>query len=726
MSGSHTQHKSPRNTHNIASAVVIKDEDIFFLANHDGDVPLQGAHGFGLYYHDCRFLNGYELRIADTKPCHLTSTAAQGFQAVFELANEELHANDQNIPKNQLSMKWEHLIDSGKHALYDVLTLQNNGAQEADVPLTLTFQAHFEDIFVIRGMPQQKRGTLHKPTYDNGVLSFVYDGADGIQRALRVQFWPAPQHADGGTVTFQCTLQPKEQQRIQLALAVSESSDTTNDRPQAQAQPDIAHVQHALRQSFDDWLTEHTTVQSSSSTLDHLIDRSLRDLRMLRSHLRQREFFAAGTPWFVALFGRDSLISALQTLAYAPELAAQTLRLLASYQAQQKDADRAEQPGKILHELRVGEMAHLHEIPQTPYYGTIDATPLFVILVAQHAAWTGDLSLFHDLRAHVDRALEWMDTYGGLADAGYLCYSGGGESGGGLGNQGWKDSGDAIVNADGSLATPPIALVEVQGYAYMAKMGIAELYERAGEHDRAEQLRQEAAALRERFNRDFWLPDKHYYALALQKDNRPAAVIASNPGQALWTGIVDEGHAQHVAEHLMADDMFNGWGVRTLSSNEHRYNPVGYHLGAVWPHDNSIIAAGLRRYGQDDAARKIFDGISTAATYFRHERLPEVFAGFARDTYSKPVHYPVACHPQAWAAGSTPFLLTSMLGLMPDAFAKRLHVVRPMLPDGVQQLHVQQLRVGAARVDLRFEQAPNGVAVQTLHVDGDLKVIVEA
>jgi glycogen debranching enzyme len=720
------QHKSPRNTHSIASAVVIKDEDIFFLTDQDGDVALKGPHGFGLFHHDCRFLNGYELRIAGTRPCHLTSTAGQGFQSVFELANEELHVDNEYIPQNQLGVKWEHLIDSRKHALYDLLTLENNGADQINLPITLTFQAHFEDIFVVRGMPQQERGTLHDPTYDNGVLSFVYDGADNIRRALRVQFWPAPQHAEGGTVTFQCTLPSKEQQQIHIALTVAEARAAQEARSQTPAQPNIAHVQHALHQSFEEWMHKHTAVQSSNVTLNHLLDRSLRDLRMLRSYLKQREFFAAGTPWFVALFGRDSLISAMQTLAYEPELAAQTIRLLASYQGQHKDPDRAEQPGKILHELRVGEMAHLHEIPQTPYYGTVDATPLFVILVAQHAAWTGDLALFNDVREHVDRALDWMDKYGGLADDGYLRYGGGGAREGGLGNQGWKDSGDAIVNADGSLATPPIALVEVQGYVYMAKTSIADLYERAGAHDRAGQLRQEAAALRERFNRDFWLPDKHYYALALQKDNRPAAVIASNPGQALWTGIVDAGKAQHVAEHLMADDMFSGWGVRTLSSDERRYNPVGYHLGTVWPHDNSIIAAGLRRYGKDDAARKIFEGIGAAATCFRHDRLPEVFAGFARATYDKPVHYPVACHPQAWAAGSIPFLLTTMLGLTPDAFAQQLRIVRPMLPDGVQQLDMQRLRVGTAQVELRFERSTNGVAVQTLHVDGDLKVVTEA
>jgi glycogen debranching enzyme len=375
------------------------------------------------------------------------------------------------------------------------------------------------------------------------------------------------------------------------------------------------------------------------------------------------------------------------------------------------------------HELRIGELAHLNEIPQTPYYGTVDATPLFLILLARHAAWTGSLDLFNELRANVELALVWIDDYGDADGDGYLEYRGASDKG--LVNQGWKDSGDGIVDADGRLARPPIALVEVQGYVYAAKLAVADLFARAGEGDRAEALRRQAAGLRDRFDRDFWLADLGTFALALQAEHEPCAVVTSNPGQALWTGIVDRTKARATCDRLLAGDMFTGWGIRTLSSEAHAYNPGGYHLGAVWPHDNSLIAAGFRRYGFDEAFRRVFAGIQDAAVHFPNRRLPELFCGYAREDFGRPVRYPVACHPQAWAAGSVPFLLTTALGLEPEAFARRLRIVRPLLPKTVDDLDVRRLRVGDSRTDLRFRRGEGErVDVEVLSVDGDLDVVV--
>ncbi len=335
-----------------------------------------------------------------------------------------------------------------------------------------------------------------------------------------------------------------------------------------------------------------------------------------------------------------------------PHLAAETLRVLAHFQAEREDEWRDMQPGKILHELRIGELSQMGEIPHTPYFGSVDATALFLILIGQQAAWSGELSLFEELRGPVERALQWIARYGDRDGDGYVEYQSTSEHG--LVNQGWKDSGDGIVDADGSLAKPPIALVEVQGYVYQAKLGVAALYERAGDFQRAAQLRREADELRERFNRDFWLGDKGIYTLALQADHKPLGVVASNAGHALWSGIADADKARRTMERLMADDMFSGWGIRTLSGQEKRYNPIGYHLGTVWPHDNAIIAAGFRRYGFYDALCRIFQGMLEAAMHFEARRLPELFGGFGRDEYRVPVHYPVACHPQAWAAASIP------------------------------------------------------------------------
>jgi glycogen debranching enzyme len=410
-------------------------------------------------------------------------------------------------------------------------------------------------------------------------------------------------------------------------------------------------------------------------------------------------------------------------LAYHPLIAEQTLRLLAKYQGTREDDWRDEQPGKILHELRVGELARLNLIPHTPFYGTVDATPLFLLLIAEHARWSGTLDLFHELREPIDRALFWMDHYGDRHGETYLAYVSRTKER--MINKGWKDSGNAIVNADGSLARPPIALAEVQGYAYAAKLGIADLFERAGERERAAQLRRDAARLRERFNRDFWMEEKDCYALALQADGRPAAVISSNPGQALWTGITDEDKARRTIRRLMQDDMFSGWGVRTLSSREPAYNPISYHRGTVWPHDNSIIAAGFRRYGADGDALRIFHGLADAAFYFPSHQLPELFCGFGRREYDIPINYPVACHPQAWASGTIPFLLITLLGLTPEAFDKRLRIVRPLLPDFLDGLELRRLRIGQARADLRFRRREKGVEVEILQIDGELNVHME-
>jgi glycogen debranching enzyme len=410
-------------------------------------------------------------------------------------------------------------------------------------------------------------------------------------------------------------------------------------------------------------------------------------------------------------------------LPYDPRIAEQTIRLLADHQGKEIDPWREEEPGKILHELRVGEMARLREVPHTPYYGTIDATPLWLILVAEHAAWTGELRVFNELRWNVEAALNWIERYGDVDGDGYLEYECKIEKG--LANQGWKDSDDGIVNADGSLAVPPIALAEVQGYVYRAKIAIAALYRRAGEAKRADQLEAQAAQLRERFNRDFWMDDG-YYALALQQDKRPAAVLSSNAGQVLWSGIAEKERARRTADHLLSPEMFNGWGIRTLSAAARRYNPLGYHLGTVWPHDNSLIGAGFKRYGFDAEALQVLSGMIETAVHFDAHRLPELFGGFNSDDYGVPVSYPVACQPQAWAAGAVPYLLTSTLGLEPDGFEKRLRVVRPVLAENVNCVEIRGLAVGAARVDLVIERPIDGIDVRVAAIDGELNVMVES
>jgi glycogen debranching enzyme len=615
------------------------------------------------------------------------------------------------------------MVDGAEPALHDQLVIQNFGRQVADFALSFKFRTAFEDVYAVRGFRVQQLGVLHEPAWRNDMLYFFYAGKDGLYRSLAVHFSVRPQRVDGGRVFFRIKLRPREATQLLVSFVVSESHEVRAVSPKVHS-PNFGELKSALQDSSEAWLASVTRITSDNPILEQVIRRSMLDLHLLQSNIEDHTFLIAGMPWYATLFGRDSLLGALQILAYDPSIAEQTLRLLAKYQGQREDEWRDEQPGKIPHELRQGELAHLGMIPHTPYYGTIDATPLFLILLGQHAAWTGTLALFHELRGAVERALEWMATYGDRHGASYLAYES--RSRLALTNQGWKDSGEAIVNTDGSLAQPPIALVEVQGYVYLAKLVIADLYDRIGEPMPARRLREEAGRLRSRFNRDFWLEAKRCYALALQRDDKPAAVVASNAGQVLWTGIADAGKAALTVDRLMAPDMFNGWGIRTLSENEEGYSPIGYHIGTVWPHDNSLIAAGFRRYGHDRAACRIFTGLLDAAMHLKAYRLPELFAGYSRASYEVPVVYAAANPPQAWAACAMPYFIQTLLGLRAEGLDRRLRILRPVLPDGIDELEVHGLRVGQAAVDLQFTRKKDSAAhVRTLRVEGPLEIVVE-
>ncbi len=710
-------------TRSIAEAIVIKNENIFFLTLPDGNVPLGDSHGYGLYYHDCRYLNGYQLTLANTNLNPLVAAAPSGDSAIFELTNPELMIwEGEHISSAEIGLTWERALDGQNNILRESIRIKNYGNEAVKLPLSLTFQAGFEDVFAIRGLLSEQPGKLHPPEWKGGELIFLYDGADGRYRSLSIQFSMKPSQKNQGNVQFDLMLEPKKSREIKLTLSIEETEEKSQLHWERSKHNGRKQSSTSSQSKEHLWFDGQGEYKSDSLLLNEIIDSSLRDLHMLITSIDELEFFAAGVPWFATLFGRDSLITGLQTLAIQPEIAAQTLRLLAKFQAHDFDQWRDAQPGKILHELRIGELARLGEIPYTPYYGTVDATPLFLVLLASYTDWKGDLSLFNELRDTVEAALTWIDQYGDADHDSYIEYHN--RANKGLINQGWKDSGEAIVDAHGRLAKPPISLVEVQGYVYRAKTGLAALFARAGENKRAEQLRKEAEELHAKFNQDFWLEEKGIYTLALEENGKPLRVVSSNAGHALWSGIAEPEKAKRTAERLMENDMFNGWGIRTLSSAERGYNPTGYHLGTVWPHDSAMIAVGFRRYGFDQAAERIMKGILEAAMNFKSYRLPELFAGFSRDDYSVPVHYPVACHPQAWAAGSIPYLISSFLGLAPEAFEERLRIRRPMLPDFVGRLQVHQLRVGNAKVDLHYERQADGkIKVEVIKVDGKLEVI---
>jgi glycogen debranching enzyme len=723
-------HGTASTSHQISDALVIKDRDLFFLCKPDGEVPIDSHHGLGLYLNDCRFLRGYELLLAGDVADRLASTAAAGNVMSIELTNPELRdANRERVPRERVGLSSRREVDGERLTLDDRVRIENFGPERAAFPLQLRLDAQFEDVFVVRGLLADRPGQLHDVRWEKDQLTFSYSGADDCDRSIKVTFDPPPATRDGASAGWTVELGPREAREIRIQLALAERRRDAGDGknphrvPEAirrRAQGAGAAEHGAAATSAGDRFVQ---IHSDSRLLNEIVARSLRDLQILRSDNAGAEYFAAGLPWFSALFGRDSVITSVEALAFDRSVAEQTLRVLAAWQGREDDEYREEEPGKILHELRVGELATTGAVPHHPFYGSVDATPLFCLLVAEHARWSGSLDLFHDLRPLVDAALGWIDERGDTDGDGFIDYRS--STGHGLVNQGWKDSGNGIVNADGSIATPPIALVEVQGYVFAAKRGLAELYERDGDAERAARLRDEAEGLRSRFEDRFWMDEAGTYALALERDGRQAAVSTSNPGHALWSGIVAPDRAATVRDTLMGDHLFSGWGIRTLSADARRYNPIGYHLGTVWPHDNAICAAGLRRYGFDDAADRIAAAIVDAAAQFGDFRLPEVFAGYPRGRFNVPVHYPVACHPQAWAAGAVPMLLTTMLGLVPDAFDRELRVVRPALLPFVDWLEVRGLQVGEASCDLRFNRNPAQVAVEVLDVQGELEVLVE-
>ena len=717
---------APSRVPKSTEAVVLKHGSVFMLTTRGGDIPWDLPHGMGLFFEDCRFLDGYILLINGQYPTTLSYMDARGFETYHDLANPELSAPDEKgtIPKETIAIRRERVIRNG--VVHELIRLHNYGRGLAPLKVELHFRSSFEDIFILKGFVQDPRGDLLPPrVHRPNRVELRYMGRDHYLRTTSLVFDPPPDRLEADAAFFEVELGPGEEYRLAISIAPREQSPPHVAGGFAYPARDHEHIRRKLRRMESIWLDGAARIETSNPLFDNVLRRSLLDLHMLRSRLFGLRYFAAGVPWFVTLFGRDSALAAMQTLPFGPAMACQTLRLLARFQATTVDEYRDAQPGKILHELRTGELAQTNSIPQSPaYYGSVDSTLLFLILMAEYVNWSGDLDLARELRPNLDAALGWVDNYADHNGDGYIDYVG--EYPNGLVNQGWKDSGNAIVNADGSLARPPIALCEVQSYLFRTWRQVAHLLRALGEHKRADGLERRASELRERFNRDFWSDELGCYVLALQKGGVPAEVVASNTGQVLWGGIAYPDRATKVAQRLMERDMFSGWGIRTLSSRERAYNPISYHLGSVWPHDNALIIAGLRRYGHDEEALRVYGALFDAVANMPDYRMPELYCGYERrEGEQHPVRYPVACSPQAWAASSMPFALWNLLGLRADAVGGHLRIIRPCLPAWVDWLELRNLPVGQAHVDLRFERTGPGsyatVAVKVregrLHVE---------
>lgn len=700
----------------IRDVQVIKHGRMFFLSDRLGDVAEANRSALGLYFRDTRFLSQFELTINDSRPILLHSSTERNYWQIVELACPMAGIDPLGFESmDNIAVSRSRLLS---HSLLEQIGLVNYGRDQRTVRLCLKFDADFLDVFEVRGWVRQsiQPGQLQAPKVGRNQVEFVYRGADAVVRSTLIRFSPVPEELTANRACFEYTLAHNEAAEVTVEVIplIGDASPTRLAFREARDDLDRQYAQ---------WRKRCTRFRTSHATLTGFLDRAILDLRMLLSEGDDgTPYIDAGVPWFSALFGRDSLITAYECLGVNPELSWGVLRGLGALQGTKVDEWREEEPGKILHELRVGELAGAGEIPHTPYFGSVDATPLWLVLLTYAYTWTGDLEAVRNLWPNALAALEWIDRYGDLDGDGYVEYQR--RSPRGLVNQGWKDSWNAIVHPDGTRAEGPIALVEVQGYIYQAKSRLARLARDLGDPELAGRLEREALALKERFNADFWMESEGYYALALDGGKKQVTTITSNPGHCLWSGIVDEAKAARVARRLLGPGLSSGWGIRTLASKQRPYDPLGYHTGTVWPHDNALIAHGLRMYGFDNEAMKLINQLILAGSHFSMARFPELYCGFSRDDVPLPVEYPVACRPQAWSSGASLMMLRSYAGMTADAPDGKLYIVRPQLPEWLERCEVMGMRVGGARVDLTLSTRDGVTATQVPRKEGEIEVLV--
>jgi glycogen debranching enzyme len=698
--------------------LAVKEGETFVYSGPGGNLDDRHEHGHGLYHRDTRFLSHYVMKLSGRSPVLLSSSWERDYMSYVDLTNPDLLDGDQvTVPQQTLNIRRVRAVNG---RFFDRIRVKNYNPFGVDLALGFSLGADFADIFEVRGLRHSTGGRLDPPRVDGTRAEFAYHGRDGITRRTLVEFDPSPDElgVDQRRVVAEYRLHLAPHQTRLVSIAIDPVVGAV--RPMALG---FDSVLHRLRRSYEDWERECTQVITDNELYNHLLERGLRDLRALYTATEGGGVLAAGIPWYVAVFGRDSLVTAHQVLSVNPGPAREALRLLARHQGQKVDPWRDEEPGKILHEIRRGELAEAGEIPHTPYYGSVDATPLFVLLYAQYFRWTGDVALARELLPNVTAALAWIDDYGDLDGDGfveYLC-----RSPRGMTNQGWKDSFDAVVHDDGRLALGPIALAEVQAYVYAAKERVAGVFEVLGKRDVAERLRREAQDLRGRFNREFWIEGERYFAMALDGEKRLVRTVTSNPGHGLYCDIVEPDKAAHMARRLLQPDMFSGWGIRTMSKSAVAYNPMSYHNGSVWPHDNALVAAGLKRYGFVQATNRVATAIFDAAIHADYMRLPELFCGFTRRSPNQPVAYPVACSPQAWAAGAPFLMLQAILGISARAHENMLTVNKPHLPPWLNQVELRNLRVGDSSISIVFRREGEITSFSLLDRKGDVRVVME-
>ena len=681
----------------------------FLAANRMGDVMPPGHPHVGLFRDDTRYLSRLELLINGHPPAVLSSTTEGAYATHVEMTVEStVHVQGLDFPVNSVYVRREQVLED--ETLYDVFRLQSFHAQYVPLRIEVTYGADFMDIFQVRGIIRGKSGRYYEPVAIGGRMIFLYQGLDHSVRSTTISFQPQPTKIAGQTASWDielapfcttqitCTIVPQAEGKNAPA-AISELIETI---PAVTTDHNLEAALGGLDRELESWKKDCTRFRSDNDIFNNMLSTASLDFHALQIRHAGNRAIAAGVPWFATIFGRDSLIASYETLILNPTLARGTLRVLAAHQGLRQSDENDEDPGKILHELRSGEMTATGEVAFGRNYGSVDATPLFLILLSEYFRWSADLEFLREMEPHLRASIDWLIEYGDLDGDGLIEFRR--RSPKGLFNQGWKDSGDANMHADGRIAQPPIALVEVQGYAADAYARASVLFRALGSDDRAEVLSHRSRELRRLLDRAFWMPETNYYAMALDRDKEQLKVLASNPGHLLFANAIDLSRAAQVVRVLMASGLNSGWGIRTLSNEELTFNPMSYHRGSVWPHDSALIAYGMANYGFLEESSHICSCLYEAALHFRDYRLPELFCGIQRSRHDEPVHYPVSCSPQAWASGAMFLMLTALLGINVDAPHCELKIVNPRLPEFLSQLAVDGLQVGKSRVWLEFQR----------------------
>jgi len=693
----------------------LKHGDAFAVLDAHGDIGTLSETAEGLFYRDTRFLSHLELRLEGKRPLLLSSSVHEDKAALsVELTNPDLRLGDERLPRDTVFLHRTKFL--WRAVCYERLNIRNYGSRTLRLRVDILFGADFHDMFEVRGTKRLRRGTTTAEATAPDRVEFRYLGLDRIERRTVLQMTPCPIAIDTNRMTAEVVLGPHEQRS--LFLTVSCEDRAVKALPPVNFLSAYRDTRRARR-----FATGHiATVTSSNQAFNDMLCRATSDIYTLITWGEHGPYPYAGIPWFNTVFGRDGIITAMLMLWIDPAIARGVLRTLAATQARIMDPEADAQPGKIIHEMRHGEMARLREVPFGRYYGTIDATPLFVMLAGLYLRRTGDVATIEAIWSNISAALRWMDEYGDRDGDGFIEYARARESG--LANQGWKDSHDAVFHADGSDAPGPIALCEVQAYAYAAKLEASYMARKIGHPGVAVALDCEAERLRDNFERAFWSDEIGTYALALDGDKRRCLVPASNAGHALFAGIATPERAWRVAASLLSPDAFSGWGVRTLPMGQPRYNPMSYHNGSVWPHDNALVAMGLARYGLKREASRVFAAIFEAGRHQDVSRLPELFCGFTRRPNRAPTPYPVACAPQAWSAASIFGLLGASLGLGLDHESNEMQFREPVLPDFLDEVVIRNLRLGSSRADVRLHRYGSDVTANVLARQGDARILI--